>query len=111
MPDSPTLLRTLLYRYFFYGWLFRDAQRGNLWERRAAHVHNRHQARWLPTYMRRWSVVALALFALALVAELGLQSPPLSACLYVPSAMAVPFVSVTGVAGCFLTRMGSEASH
>lgn len=111
MPDSPTLLRTLLYRYFFYGWLFRDAQRGNLWERRAAWAHNREQARWLPLYMWRWCMVGLGLFALAWLSEFGLHSPSLSACLYVPSVMAVPFVSVTMVAWCFLTRLGSENSR
>ena len=55
--------RTLLYRYFFFGWLFRDATRGNLFERAAAWRHNQAQAHWLPTYMRRWLVVGLMLCA------------------------------------------------
>ena len=38
---------TLLYRYFFFGWLFKDVNRGNLLERAAAWRHNREQARWL----------------------------------------------------------------
>ena len=46
--------RTLLCRYFFFGWLFKDVNQGNLLERAAAWRHNRSQARWLPTYMRRW---------------------------------------------------------
>ena len=45
---------TLLYRYFFFGWLFRDVNRGTVLERAAAWRHNQAQARWLPTYMRRW---------------------------------------------------------
>ena len=39
--------RTLLYRYFFFGWLFRDVTRGNLFERAAAWRHNQAQAHWL----------------------------------------------------------------
>jgi hypothetical protein len=97
-------LRTLLYRYFFYGWLFRDAQQGNTWERAACWRHNREQARWLPTYMRRWSVVMVVLFALALLFEVALHLPGLSAWLYVPSALAVPFNAVTAVCWWFLTR-------
>ena len=45
---------TLLYRYFFFGWMFRDVTRGNLLERSAAWRHNQSQAHWLLTYMRRW---------------------------------------------------------
>jgi hypothetical protein len=104
MPEENPLLRTLVYRYFFYGWLFRDVQRGNIWERRAAWDHNRHQARWLPTYMRRWALCAGTLFVLALVAELGLESVALSVCLYLPSVMAIPFLAVTWVAWRFLVR-------
>ena len=46
--------RTLLYRYFFFGWLFKDASRGNVIERAAAWRHNKERAHWLLTYLRRW---------------------------------------------------------
>lgn len=39
--------RTLLYRYFFFGWLFKDASRGNLFERSAAWRFNQAHAHWL----------------------------------------------------------------
>jgi len=52
-------------RYFCYGWLFRDADRGTSLERALALRHNRRQAVWLPTYLRRWCV----LLALATLAE------------------------------------------
>ena len=48
---------SLLYRYWFYGWLFRDADRGGRAEREAALNYNRERAVWLPTYMRRWVVL------------------------------------------------------
>ncbi len=46
--------RTLLYRFFFFGWLFKDASRGDLFERAAAWRFNQSRAHWLPTHMRRW---------------------------------------------------------
>jgi hypothetical protein len=88
---------TLLYRYFFYGWLFCDAGRGNLWQRSAAWRHNRAQARWLPTYMRRWLVMGLLLYAMAWLVECVLHLPLLSAFLYVPSVLSVPFNAVTAL--------------
>ena len=54
-----------LHRYFFYGWLFRDADTGTELERALALRHNRRQSVWLPTYLRRWCV----LLAIATLAE------------------------------------------
>jgi hypothetical protein len=88
---------TLLYRYFFYGWLFRDVGRGTGWERASAWRHNREQARWLPTYMRRWVVSGAGLFGVAWLIECVLQCPVLSAFFYVPSVLSVPFTAVTVV--------------
>lgn len=88
---------TLLYRYFFYGWLFCDAGRGNLWQRSAAWRHNRAQARWLPTYMRRWLVIGLVLYVTAWLVECVLHLPVLSAFFYVPSVLSVPFNAVTAL--------------
>jgi hypothetical protein len=95
---------TLLYRYFFYGWLFHDAGRGTRWQRAAAWRHNREQARWLPTYMRRWVVMGTLMFALAWVIEAIVGSPALSAFLYVPSALVVPFTAVTALCWTFLVH-------
>ena len=89
---------TLLYRYFFFGWLFRDVNRGNLLERAAAWRHNREQARWLPTYMRRWLWCAAFFYSLGFVVELLLNAPGLSVVFYVPCALAVPINAVIGAA-------------
>jgi len=93
---------SLLYRYFFYGWLFRDVRVGSLWQRSQARRHNEEQSRWLPTYMRRWFVLCVVLFAMASFVEIVLASPHLSIVFYVPSAMAVPFNAVTAVCWWFL---------
>lgn len=94
--------QSLWYRYFFYSWLFRDASRGSLWERSAAWRHNQHQARWLPCYMKRWAVLGLMLFGCAAFVEQILGCPVLSAFLYVPSALALPYNAVTAVCWTFL---------
>ncbi len=89
--------RSLLYRYFFYAWLFKDACRGNRFEQAAALRHNREQAHWLPTYMRRYLVLGGSLFCVAAFCETFLNSPQLSAFFYVPSALSVPVNVVTAV--------------
>jgi hypothetical protein len=89
--------RSLLYRYLFYGWLFFDASRGDCFQRAAAMRHNREQARWLPTYMRRWGVLGILFFLVAAFCEMVVGSPPLSAFFYVPSVLTMPFNVVTGV--------------
>jgi hypothetical protein len=88
---------SLLYRYLFYGWLFFDASRGDVFVRAAALRHNREQARWLPTYMRRWCVLGVGLFVVAYFCELVLVSPRLSAFFYVPSVLTMPMNLVTAV--------------
>lgn len=89
--------RTLLYRYFFFGWLFKDASRGNLFERSAAWRFNQAHAHWLLAYMRRWLWCGLFCYALGGVLELGLNTPGLSVLFYVPSALSVPVNVVIGV--------------
>jgi hypothetical protein len=88
---------SLLYRYLFYGWLFFDASRGDVFQRAAALRHNRTQARWLPTYMRRWLVLGGLLLLVAAFCELALGSPWLSAFFYVPGALTMPMNLVTAV--------------
>jgi hypothetical protein len=98
VPASALAFRTLLYRYWFFAWLFRDAQRGNRLERAAAWRHNREQARWLPTYMRRWLVTGVISFGVGLVIEQLGGAALLASFFFVPSAMSVPVNAVIGVA-------------
>ena len=86
--------RTLFYRYLFFGWLFRDVNRGSLFERAAAWRHNQAQARWLPTYMRRWLVIGVGAYALGALVEVVFGAPLASALFYVPSALSVPINAV-----------------
>jgi len=88
--------QSLLYRYFFFGWLFRDASAGTLFERAAAWRHNYEQARWLATYARRWIVLGMLFFALGAVVEFGTGSPVVSALFYLSGALSVPVNAVIG---------------
>lgn len=82
--------RSLLYRYFFFGWLFKDVSQGDMFERAAAMRHNREQARWLPLYMMRWLWWGLAFYALGGVAELVLDAATLSTVFYAAGAVSLP---------------------
>jgi hypothetical protein len=97
--------RTLLYRYFFFAWLFKDASRGSMLERAAAWRHNQQQARWLPTYMRRWLWSGVLLFGVGSLLELALDAPALSAFFYVPGALSVPVNAVIAAAWLGLKSM------
>ena len=91
--QSPSF-RSTLYRYWFFGWLFRDVTRGSLIERAAAWRHNRANACWLPVYLRRWTLLG----GLCFLAGLGLETlaPPLvQAVFYLPSAISVSINAVT----------------
>ena len=55
------------------------------------------QARWLPTYMRRWLVFGVLAYAGGAFVELVIGAPAVSALLYVPGALSVPVNAVTVV--------------
>jgi hypothetical protein len=88
--------KTLLYRYFFFGWLFRDVNRGDMYERSNAWRHNLQQARWLATYLRRWLMVGAITYGLGEFCESLLEAPLLSAVFYVPMAVSVSINTVIG---------------
>jgi len=92
--DAPGGL-DLLRRYFFYGWLFRDASVGTIWERAAALAHNRRHSHWLLTYIVRWLTIAAFLLAVGKFCEVSLASPLLSVPFYVFAVLTVSFNSVT----------------
>jgi hypothetical protein len=90
--------RTLVYRYFFFGWLYKDVTRGNVFERAAALRYNKEHAHWLLTYMYRWLWCGLIFYALGGFFEWVLQAPVLSMLFYIPGAMSVPINAVIAAA-------------
>ena len=95
--EAPTF-RTLLYRYFFFAWLFQDVSRGNVFERAAAWRHNQAQAHWLLTYMRRWLGCGALLCGLGSLFELVLGMPAMAVFFYVAGVLCVPVNTVICVA-------------
>jgi hypothetical protein len=59
----------LLYRYFFFEWLFRDASRGTLLERASALRFNREMGRYLPIYLRRWGFIIASSCCMGAIVE------------------------------------------
>ena len=104
--DASVSVRGSVYRYFFHGWLFRDADRGSSLERATALRHNRDQAKWLPVYMMRWSVGGAVLAVFELACERVLGSPVLSAAFAVALSLVVLHLIVTGVCWLFLRARG-----
>ena len=92
--DSGPFLRHTLVRYFFFGWLFRDVNRGNLRERVAAWRHNQHQARWLHCYLRRWLTLGVLLTGMGVATEMGFAQPFVSTIFYVPGLTTLPVCAV-----------------
>jgi len=95
-------LRDDVYRYFFYDWLFRDADRGTVHERALALRHNREQAKWLPVYIRRWIVGGAAILALEVLSERVFGNAVLSAALLVVLVLVVLFLLVSVICWAFL---------
>jgi hypothetical protein len=89
---------TLLYRYFFFGWLYKDVTRGNVFERAAAFRYNKEHAHWLLTYMYRWLWCGLIFYALGGFAEWVLDAPLLSMVFYIPGAISVPVNAIIAAA-------------
>lgn len=93
-----------LYRFLFFDWLFRDVSRArDLYERHAAREHNRRMSRYLPVYMRRWSVLAGFDFALGFLFERVLSATMLSALFFTSSCVTVTGIVVMTVTWLFLT--------
>ena len=92
-PARPLSVSPVLYRYWFFGWLFRDASRGNALERATALKQNVESARWLPTYMRRWITLGLLMY-LAGVALETMGHDAIASIAFVSACASAPVLSV-----------------
>jgi hypothetical protein len=70
--QSGDSLHVLLYRYFFFEWLFRDVNDGSSLERAAAWRFNREMRRYLLIYLRRWAMLVVSSYTLGAWLEQGL---------------------------------------
>lgn len=92
----------LLYRYWFWGWLFVDVNNnGDLLRRAAAWRHNVAQRAHLPVYMRRWCGCLLATFAVAVLIEAS-DARATAAVFYCAAVISAVIELTAGVAWVFL---------
>lgn len=103
-PGQPQLsFGQLLYRFLFFDWLFRDVNAArDLFERHAARQHNQRMSRYLPVYLRRWSVLAACDFCLGVLFEKVVQATLLSAWFFTWSCVTITGMVVITVAWLFL---------
>jgi hypothetical protein len=95
--------RQTLYRFLFFDWLFRDVNAArNLYERHAARRHNQQMSRYLPLYMRRWSLLAAFDFTLGFLFERVLQATMLSAWFFTWSCVTVTGIVIITITWLFL---------
>jgi hypothetical protein len=96
-----TTFSQLLYRYWFYGWLFVDVNRGNLLERAAARRHNQSRSRWLPIYLRRWTVLGFVAYGIGAALEphapISLSVPFFATCVLTLTVNAVTLAAWIGL--------------
>jgi hypothetical protein len=100
--DDGLRFRTRLYRYFFYAWLFRDADCGSSLERSAALRHNLAQAKWLPLYLLRWLIGGGVILGLEMLSERLFGDSLMSAMLAVMLIFVVMFHMITAICWAFL---------
>jgi len=87
-------LTNLAYRYFFFGWLFRDAGVADPWVSSAALAFNVRQRHYLPIYIRRWTVIFSGFAALGLCLE-QLTNKSLAAAPDVVAVFALCYLIIT----------------
>lgn len=105
---SPSLpLLQLAYRYWFFGWMFRDAGRGSWLEREAALRHNRDRARWLPVYIRRWFTLCAGFYALGVLLENGGLGAAASVA-FIQACLAMSVLAVAAAGWLLLCGSGSR---
>ncbi|MDH5285542.1 MAG: hypothetical protein OEX23_02775 [Betaproteobacteria bacterium] len=102
--SSAEPLWQLFYRYWFWGWLFHDASRGDVLRRAAAWRHNVTQRIHLPVYMCRWLALVAVSFATAMCVEAAIGARAFAALFYVASVLALVVETVAGIAWLFLRR-------
>lgn len=101
-PREP--LWQLVYRYWFWDWLFHDVNRGDVVRRAAAWQHNLRQRIHLPVYMRRWLACLAGTAALACAIELWLAAPAAAAAFYLGAILCATIEAVAAIAWLFLRK-------
>jgi len=108
---DPTLFGTvheplwsLLYRYWFWGWLFRDVNEGDLMRRASSWRHNVAMRACLPTYMWRWLMCTAGTAIVAQGVEASTSAAVVLAIFYTWSVLGVLVLGIASIIWMFLAR-------
>ncbi|HEX4843742.1 MAG TPA: hypothetical protein VFV57_08715 [Limnobacter sp.] len=89
---------SVLFRYFFFQWMFRDVNVREVYQRSAALRHNRAQRHHLKVYLWRWLVVMLLMYGLGAIFEhLGIY-----ACVFFYTVAALAACTISNIAVAYL---------
>lgn len=104
-PSANESFRSLLYRFFFFDWLFADLSKTTtLLERHAGWQHNREMRKYLPTYLQRWGVIATTGFLVGLLSEKVFEATLVAAFCFTGVSLTVPVMVVILVVWIFLAK-------
>lgn len=104
-PAAEIPFATLLYRFWFFDWLFVDLDRArNLFERHAAWQHNRRMRCYLPLYLWRWTVLTALAFLFGYLSEQVLEAALVAAGFFTGFAVTLTGMVVILVIWAFLAQ-------
>ncbi|MEP6656284.1 MAG: hypothetical protein ABJC33_03560 [Betaproteobacteria bacterium] len=97
-------LCSLLYRYWFWGWLFCDVNQGDVIRRAASWRHNVAVRDCLTVYMRRWLTLTVVTALTAQAIESMAATAVVPAIFYTSAIVAIVIFAVAAVAWMFLAQ-------
>jgi hypothetical protein len=106
-PHAQLITETVLYRYFFYDWLFKDMRIArNVFEWRAFWLHNQAMRVYLRIYLLRWWLISAAAFALGVFFDRAVEAPVMAGIGFTGGSMASCVVVMIVASWALLSRPG-----
>lgn len=103
-PANETFL-SLLYRFYFFDWLFADIdQAKSLIERHAAWSHNFEMRKYLPAYLRRWGALGFAALLTGSLCDRVFEAELAASCCYTGFSVTIAVMAVIAAAWLMLAR-------
>lgn len=96
---------SLLYRFFFFDWLFADiTQAKSLLERHAAWAHNLEMRKYLPAYLCRWGTLGVAAFLAGSLCDRVLEAELAATCCFTGFSLTLAVMTVIAASWLLLAR-------
>lgn len=96
---------SLLYRFYFFDWLFADiTQAKGFLERHAAWRHNLEMRKHLPAYLRRWGALAVVAFLAGSLCDRVLEAELAATCCFTGFSLTLAVMTVIAASWLLLAR-------